>query len=209
MTRARAWRAFAVVAATSLGCAAGILLAPMGAVEDLGGLPRLPLIAHSLACVTVFGLQLGLSMVPRRGETTPRLTGFRARAILIAAAVALLGVIFGELMPPCAVPSGPGIVPFVSDALPCIARGALTSIVPIGLALYVLRHSLPDGARPIATQIGAAAGALSGFVLHLTCPVRGLSHLVLVHGGLVMAPALLVGIVGARLLAKPKPPASD
>ena len=56
------------------------------------------------------------------------------------------------------------------------------------IGLLVLRRLVPIGGSRIGMALGAAGGAMGGFVLHFICPIAGTAHVVLAHvGGMVLA----------------------
>ena len=63
--------------------------------------------------------------------------------------------------------------------------------------LFALRRLVHVGGARAGLALGAAAGAMGGFVLHFICPFASTAHVVLGHvGGMV-----LTAVAGALLAA--------
>ena len=68
------------------------------------------------------------------------------------------------------------------------------------LGTLVLRGVAPVGSRRTAAALGAAAGGLGGFVLHLHCPIADRVHVGVVHGGVVAIAAVLTAALAGGAL---------
>jgi hypothetical protein len=84
----------------------------------------------------------------------------------------------------------------------CLLSGFLVAAVPATLALLALGRLIPMGAWRTALAVGGAAGVLAGLTLELHCPSADVAHLGLAHGTVMVAPAVLLALLGARLLTK-------
>ena len=88
----------------------------------------------------------------------------------------------------------------------CIRWGLLGAAVPILLAAFAVRGSVPVGSRFAAAALGAAGGSLGGLVLQFHCPVTERFHVGLVHGGLVILAALVAVLMAQAGARNPSPP---
>lgn len=172
------------------------LLASTGLRPDLSGLPGGKLALQAVAAGGSFVGQLAWSLLPRRGQVLPSVDRAIGRALLMSIGGALLGVLLAT-EGPASVRPGPGLGEQLAHALPCVVMGTLAAIVPAAIGLLALRGAAPVGAWRIALAVGGAAGALAGGVLHLRCAVVGAPHVGLVHGAMMVAPALLCAPIGA------------
>ncbi len=188
----RPLRQFATVAAVSLGYAA-LLLAMVSLRTDLPGLPRPWLITYLAAWLVGFGLPLGLAVVPAKGSMLPRTQLAAAVAVVAAVGFVALGLLWAER----GVDSYSGGLHAASG---CLSIGLTAALMPVVLGTMVLRGAAPVGSRLTAGALGAAAGSLGGFVLHLHCPIADRVHVGVVHGGVVaIAAVLTAAIAGGRL----------
>ena len=73
----------------------------------------------------------------------------------------------------------------------CCGLGLVMAAPLVGLSWALVIRRVPVGAPLVGAALGAAAGALSGFVLHTVCAVGGATHALLGHvGGLALGAAL-------------------
>jgi hypothetical protein len=180
----------AALTALSLLYAAGLLMA-LGLRENTPLMPLWWMVAYTVAWLAGFVGSLYLALVPRRGAVLPRW-----RWAGIAATVACLVFTTGGLLfaaeSPSALASLPGNL--FRNGRGCLGFGLLTALVPAVLAALLLRRAFPVGSRWVAAAIGAGSGSLGGMMLHFHCPASDPLHLGLVHGGVVVAGALLCAL---------------
>ena len=193
-TRGR-FAALAAVGATGIVVSV-VLIALMPWRRDLAALPRPWVIGAAAVWFAAFATSLVTALVPARGDVLPS-AGRASRVALAAlgglAAFALLGSVEAPGVSP-RLPPGAG--PLVISCLRCISLLLPVAVVLLIAGIVVLRRVLPMGARRIGVALGAAGGAMGGFVLHWHCPLAQTAHVVLGHvGGVVLAAA-----VGAILL---------
>lgn len=66
--------------------------------------------------------------------------------------------------------------------------------------VYALRRLVPDGRARIGLGLGAAGGAMGGFVLHFICGFAGTAHVLIGHvGGTILAAAAGAALLPALL----------
>jgi len=192
-------RQLAGIVALSLMYASG-LVALAGLRRDLGAMPLGHLIGFAALWLVSFAAITWLVIVPVRGQIMPRA---RLAAVVAGAAAAML--ISGGLFLPR---SAPGLstvytptVSAVVDHSGCLRWGLLGAALPILLAAFAVRGSVPVSSRFAAAALGASGGALGGLVLQFHCPITERFHVGLVHGGLVIL-AALVAVLAAQASAR-------
>jgi len=174
-------REAATVALLSLGLVAALLSLSLPPRHDLW---RLETLLAAAACTLGFAAALWWALVPPRGQVlplrpaTPRRLGLAALLLLAALAAAGHERIVGPA--------------FAHWARGCFSVGLLVATVPAALCLVFLRRALGVGGWRLGLAIGAAAGALGGLTLTLHCGNRHLAHVLLAHGGAIVAPALVL-----------------
>lgn len=188
----RPLRDAAIILATGLGFG-GAMLAMMKVRRDLLELPLSWLILMGLAWLLGFVVPAWLVVVPPRGQVIARW-----RAAAVAGAIsAVLFVVCGFVIQP----SGPSSLPSLASPLHsfgCLEIGLIASIVPISLSAIAVRGAFPVGSRWAAAALGGAGGALGGLMLHFHCPVTDPVHVGVMHGGVVIAAALLSALLAPR-----------
>ena len=185
-------RQLATVTAVSLAYAA-LVIAVVTVREDLPRLPRPWLIAYLAAWLVGFGVPLALAIVPAGRSMMPRTNLAAAVGAAAAIGFCVLGLLWAERGPDSHVGglrSAPG----------CLSIGLAAALVPIVLGTLVLRGAAPVGSRRTAAALGAAAGSLGGFVLHLHCPIADRIHVGVVHGGVVAIAAVLTAALAGGAL---------
>ena len=169
---------------------AGGMLAMMDVREDLHELPLPWLLLMSAAWLLGFVVPAWLALVPPRGQMIARW-----RAAAGAGGVsAVLFVVSGFALHP----SGPSSVAHLDDPMNsygCFQVGLVASLLPAVLAATLVRGAFPVGSRWAAAAIGASSGALGGMMLHFHCSVTDPVHVGVMHGGVVVAAALLSALV--------------
>jgi hypothetical protein len=163
---------------------------------DLGALPLGWVIGAAALWGAAFVLSLTAALVPRRGDVLPA----PGRASRVGG-VALAGL-FAFALAASAQVRGVSLRPedaHMTLAQSCVhcASFVLEIAVPfLLLGLFTLRRLVPMGRARIGMALGAAGGAMGGFVLHFICPLAGTAHVVLGHVG----GTLLAAAAGAALL---------
>ena len=68
------------------------------------------------------------------------------------------------------------------------------------VGLYALRRLVPVGRARLGLALGAAGGAMGGFVLHFICGFAGTEHVLIGHvGGTILAAAAGAALLPALL----------
>lgn len=188
-------RQAAFMIAASIGwamCMVGLLTLR----RDLDELPRLWLASYLAAWLLGFAVPLVLVVVPARGQMLPRWTS--AAAI---AAIATIGFIVAGLT---LARSGPSSLHLgLSSWAGCLSTGLATAVVPMALVGLALRGAAPTATRVTAAAIGAAAGAIGGFMLHMHCPIADAMHVGVIHGGVAVLSAIVAALLLPRWLRGP------
>jgi len=189
----RPLRQLAILVAVSLIYGAGLLIA-LTTRPDMLELPMGWLAGTALGWLFGFLIPCYLALVPRPGSVTPR---WRVAAISVAI-TSVSFVLFGLAVHPAGPSSGHyGAARFL-DGHGCLEIGLSAALVPVVLGAIFLRGALPVGSRAIAAALGAGGGCLGGLVLHLYCDIADGLHIGLVHGGVVIAAALLSAAIVPR-----------
>ncbi len=164
--------------------------------RDLSALPPVWVVVAGAIWFGAFAASLVAALVPARGDVLP--SAGRASRVALAAVAALAAfTLFGSIEAPGVSPRvPPGAWPLALSCLRCISVLLPVAIVFLIAGVVVLRRVLPMGARRVGVALGAAGGALGGFVLHWHCPLAQTAHVVLGHVGGV----LLAAAAGALLL---------
>lgn len=178
------------------------LLASTGVRPDLDTLPGARFVLSAIATTGSFVGQLAWSLLPKRGQVFPSIDYAVVRAAVLSIGGALLGVLLADEGPGSIHP-GPGVRALLVHAVPCVLLGTAAAAVPAALGLLALRGAAPIGHWRLALAVGGAAGALAGLVLHLRCAVVGAPHVGLVHGAMMIVPALLSAPIGVLLVRRP------
>lgn len=169
---------------------AGGMLAMMDVREDLPELPLPWLVLMSAAWLLGFVVPAWLALVPPRGQVIAR---WRAAAAA-GGTSAVLFVVSGFALHP----SGPSSIAHLEEPMHsygCFEVGLVASLLPAILAATLVRGAFPVGSRWAAAAIGASSGALGGMMLHFHCSVTDPVHVGVMHGGVVVAAALLSALV--------------
>jgi hypothetical protein len=167
---------------------------------DLGALPLGWVIAAGTLWATAFLVSLATALVPLRGDVLPA-PGSASRV----AWVALAGLLVFTLVATLQVP-GVSLRPedhqltLLQSCVHC-ATFVLEVAVPFLVAgLFALRRLAPVGRARLGMALGAAGGAMGGFVLHFICPYAQTAHVVLGHvGGTILAAAAGAALLPALL----------
>jgi hypothetical protein len=189
---------FAALAAVA---AAGIvvpvaLLALMSWRRDLLALPPAWVIGAGAIWFAAFATPLVVALVPARGDVLPSAGRASRVALAVVAALAAFTLVGSVEAPGVSPRLPPGAWPLAQSCLRCISLLLPVAAVFLIAGIIALRRVLPTGARRIGVALGAAGGAMGGFVLHWHCPLAQTAHVVLGHvGGVVLAVA-----AGALLL---------
>ncbi len=193
---------FAALAAVTL---VGIVV-PIGLLvelpwrRDLYALPSAWVIGAAAVWFAAFASSLVAALVPARGDVLPSASRASRAAIAAVGALAAFTLLGSVEAPGVSVPVPPGAWPLVLSCLRCISVLLPIAAVFMIAGLVALRRVLPMGARRIGVALGAAGGAMGGFVLHWHCPLAATAHVVLGHTGGVLLAALAGGILLPALL---------
>jgi hypothetical protein len=163
---------------------------------DLPALPMLAYLASASGWTVAAMLALAIAMLPARAQVLPSLG--RARAAMLALPLSAVAMAAGFLV------DAPGhsvqtrhVQHFVVH---CLRIGLGVSLLPVAVAIYLSRARLVVGRGSTGALFGVAAGMLAALVLHVVCPIAGMTHMLLGHaGGIVLAAlagAALAGWVG-------------
>ncbi|MEZ4402056.1 MAG: NrsF family protein [Kofleriaceae bacterium] len=189
----RPHRQLAAILAVSLAWSLA-LVGLLNVRRDLAELPRLWLVAYVVAWLLGFAVPAFLLVVPRRGEVMPRWVA--AAAITGIASVGFIVAGLGLAR------SGPSSLHRgVSAWAGCLSSGLLAAVVPIALVALAIRGAVPTASRATAAALGACAGALGGFMLHLHCPIADGVHVGVIHGGVAVVAAGVAALTMPRWLA--------
>jgi hypothetical protein len=193
-------RAAAGIALMSLACALSVVFWGLGLRKDLGAIPALPLLLYSAACLVSFGGQLAAALIPPPGQVLP--SGHRcSRFSIVSLAITIpVGIVLGVRAHPGVPATASHLSSFWAHALPCVLDGFAVAAVPALLAVLSLRRLVPRGSWCTALAVGGACGVLAGLALELHCPRSDLLHVGLAHGSVMVMPALLLALLGIRLL---------
>jgi hypothetical protein len=199
----RPLRTFAGVLLVSLACATCLVIWGLGVRRDLGSVPVGPLGLYALASVVSFAALLAAALVPPRGQVLPG----GDRAAKVAALVTVVMIAIGVYVGTHVYGDAPVLVLdprlFGIKALACLASGSAVAAAPAAAGLWALRRLIPVGAWRAGLAVGGAAGVIAGLALQLHCPIIDVTHVAVAHGGMVAAPAVLLSLLGARLLRIP------
>ncbi|MBK9031770.1 MAG: DUF1109 family protein [Myxococcales bacterium] len=183
-------RQAAVVVLASLGWAVA-MVGLLTVRRDLDELPRTWLYAYLAAWLIGFVVPTVLVVVPGRRAMMPRWVPATAIAAVATAGFIVAGLALAR--------SGPSSLHRgLASWAGCLSTGLATALVPIALMALALRGAAPTATRLTAAAIGAAAGAIGGFMLHLHCPIADALHVGVIHGGV----AVLAAIGAAALLPR-------
>jgi hypothetical protein len=155
------------------------LVGGLGLRHDLGS----PLLLYAAICLVGFGGQLAAALVPPRGEVLP--AGHLSLSMVSLAVTVPLGIIVGLR----AHPTSP------VAAWPGLADGLAAANVPAFAGLLALRRLVPGVSWRAGLALGGASGVLAGLVLQLHCPRTDLVHLAVVHGAVMVGPAVLLALL--------------
>ncbi len=145
--------------------------------------------------ILVIGGVLACLLVPQAGQVLA--SAVRIRAALVALPLAGLALALGAL-------DGPGVSTHAArDELRalvhCLALGVLVAAPAIVGGWFALRRLVPMTGALGGMALGAAAGALGAFVLHLVCPTSGALHTGAGHAGALVVCGVIGGVIGALL----------
>jgi len=159
--------------------------------RDLSALPKLWVAAVGALWLAGFLIPLALALLPPAGQVLPNSARAGRSAVLTAITLVLVGLLFTvdapgvTLLPPATWSA------FVHFWWHCVSFSLKVSVPAVIVAAVALRRLNIAGMARLGAAIGAAAGALSGLVLHGLCPIGGAAHVGLAHGGGVVIGGLL------------------
>lgn len=193
-------REAALVGGLSVAWAAAlVLLGVLPWRPDLHELPRLRLVAVLLLATALLVHSLRRALVPPVGQVLPA-PSLARWAVGGALLLAVMGLLLAEPAGPESFLPPPGLPRFLRYASSCTRYALLVPTVPAALSLLLLRRRLPLGGLQVGARIGAACGALTALVVSLHCPIVGVAHVGLVHGGQIVVPVLVAALLGHWLL---------
>jgi hypothetical protein len=203
-TRAPRLQLAAVLAVAAIVVAA--LLATHALRSDLPWLPMATMVAIGAAWAVAAIGGVAVALVPPRRQVLP--SGVRALRVAVVVTVGLVAL--AVLAPP----GSPGHteIPVGEAAIARVVRCALTALgiaSPIVVAGIVALRRVEAMARwRLGAALGAGAGAVGGFTLHLVCRFGGSLHVGAGHAGAVVLAALLGAAIVPLLsaLIAPRPP---
>ncbi|HEY6475079.1 MAG TPA: NrsF family protein [Polyangia bacterium] len=197
-TRTR-FGALALVALLGLVWPIGVL-AHHAYRTDLGALPLGWVIAAAALWAVAFATSLAAALVPRRGDVLP--APGNASRIGAGALLALLAFTLAATVQVPGVSLRPEDVHMTLLASVRHCAGFVLEIAApfLLVGLFALRRLVPVGRARLGMALGAAGGAMGGFVLHFICPLAGTAHVVLGHvGGTILAAAAGAAMLPALL----------
>jgi hypothetical protein len=197
----RPGRATGGIALLSLASALSVLVWGLGLRRGVGAIPRLPLLLYTAVCLAAFAGQLAAALIPPSGEVLP--SGQRSsRMSLVSLAITVpVGILVGIQTHPGVRSAVGHLAGFWTQAVPCLVNGMAVAAVPALLGFLSLRRLVPGVSRGAARALGGAGGVLAGLTLELHCPHQDLVHVGLAHGSVMLVPALVLALLGVRLLA--------
>jgi hypothetical protein len=193
----RPLRGFVVLGLASLLFGGGLLWL-VDVRPDLSGLPRAWMVLYSLAWLAGFLAIAWLALVPRPAEVMPGWRRAGVGAVVASIGFVLAGLLFHRQAPGKSIVGESTWSGLTDYGLGCLLMGVVTALVPVALGALILRGSVPVGSRWAGAGLGAAGGSLGGLFLHLHCHVADALHLGVIHGGVVVAGA----IVGALIIPR-------
>ena len=166
---------------------------------DLHGLSPVWVALYCGAWMAGF-LALGwLALVPGRRKIIPNWRYAGIGAALAAVGYVVSGFIFNRGVPGISHLCNTDLIGTVTHGKPCLQLGLLTALVPVFVGTLLLRGSVPVGSRWVGAALGAAGGSLGGLVLHMHCHHADPVHLGAIHGGVVVAAAVLGALIIPRV----------
>jgi hypothetical protein len=136
---------------------------------------------------------LGLVAALRPG---PRGLGHPASKLAALAVGGPIVFLLGTLI---AAPAGGEDPLFWRHAAICMAVTALLALGPMALGLWVFRHAFAAVARWRTAALGVTAGGLAAATMSLACPNTAATHVILGHGLVMVAAALIGALLGPAL----------
>jgi hypothetical protein len=164
---------------------------------DLPFLPAPWVIVMGAAWLAGFVLPMAAALLPRRGQVLPDPGRATAGAAAIAVGLIGLGALFARQAPGHSLP-----LPLPIGIRNCVTFAVLFSIIPLAAGLIALRRVITIQSWRMGAALGAASGALAGFVLHLLCPVADAPHLAVAHGGAIVVCGLVGALMAPRVLER-------
>ncbi len=197
-TRVPARTALLLVLAAAAAALATVL--GVGLRRDLPALPRGWVIAAAAVWAAGVLLALLAATLPRRAEVLPD-TGRAGRvAVLVAAALLVLGLFATVNAPGVTIIPAATFGAFAARWWHCTRLGLALALPLLLLGGLLSRRIFPVGAARIAAALGAAGGAAAGLALHFVCPIGGGLHVGLAHAGVVSLAAGLGALLLPRVL---------
>jgi hypothetical protein len=175
----------------------GALIGQMGLRPDYRELSAL--YAFGLPAVMYCSgmLLLGLAVSRGRSGAGPRPRWVRL-SVLILPLLFVLSTLWIEVGDHSMIPQSAKAA--WSAHLACGAMTLMLGAIPFALALLALRYAFPVHAAARGALVGLCCGLAATATIHLHCPVTVTSHILLSHGGPLLALTLLGGLLGRRIL---------
>jgi hypothetical protein len=176
-----------------------LVVAKLGVRHDLPALPMPSYLAGAAGWALATTLGLVIVIVPASGQVLPSLARARAASIALPLFAVFVAAAFSVDAPGQSLVASSSMIPHF--IVHCLGIGLGVSLLPVAVAIYLSRAQLIVGDRSLGVLFGVAAGLLAALVLHIVCPVAGMTHMLLGHaGGVVLA--ALSGAAIARFVAR-------
>jgi hypothetical protein len=183
-----------LVVAAAAGAYPVYALAQYPLRKDFGGLPWWWFVPVALLWLAGFALPLTLALLPASGQVLPNHGRAGRAALAFAALLTLVGVLTFDVPGKTVVPDQTW-AEFSRFWWHCISFSARI-IGPVLIAgTLALAGVMLTGAARLGAAVGAAGGALAGLTLHALCPIGGVAHVALAHGGAVVVGAMVGALV--------------
>ncbi len=197
-------RTFAGISGISLASFAALLGWGLGLRPDLGAIPTTPLLLYAATCLASFLAHLWAALVPPPGQVLPSAQLAARLPLVLSAITTPLGILLGTGAHGGL--SGGHQTGFWLSALPCVSSGLAVAAAPTLLGVCVLHRLFPRGSWRAGLAVGGASSVLAGLALELHCPRSDLLHVGLVHGSVMVAPALILALLGLIAALRPTAP---
>jgi hypothetical protein len=164
---------------------------------DLGALPPLWVAFGAALWGLAFALSVIAALVPARGEVLPSASRAARVSLWAMGALFLFTAAWTAFAPGLSLrPSDLGLTTLqtISGCGKVVLEVAAPFVV---LGFLALRRVLPMGGPRMGLALGAAGGALGGFVLHFLCPLATTGHVLVSHVGAM----ILASLAGVLLLS--------
>jgi hypothetical protein len=166
---------------------AALIALGLGLRRDLSSLPRAPYLASAAAWAAAILCALLAVVRPPRGQVLPSANVARALVVLLPLGVALTAALLLVDVPGRTI-YPPNVAHYIGH---CLGIGFGVASLPVALTIYLANMRFIAARASFGALVGVAGGALGGLVLHLVCPIGGLTHLLAGHvAGMVLGGVL-------------------